>query len=302
MPLLRVEAEKLSNNYLEAGVVTEIIEKDAMFALLPFMQVNNKAYLYNREKTLPGADWLDPNDTISESAATFDEVVAKLRILAGDVDVDNFLRETMGDTNDQVTEQIQAKAKAIRQQFQICLARGDNAVNTKQFDGLPKLTSTGQTKAIGVNGGALTLTALDELKDMVPLGPDCYIMRSGTRRAYLNAIRAAGGTTPPMIQLENFTGGPVLAHDGIPIIVNDYLAGDEDQGTSQDNTCSIYAIRFNESDGLHGLFGGASAGIRLEEVGPVQNKDAQRIRLKWYVGLALKSTKSIARLKGITNI
>ncbi|ENK7527313.1 phage major capsid protein, partial [Acinetobacter baumannii] len=34
----------------------------------------------------------------------------------------------------------------------------------------------------------------------------------------------------------------------------------------------------------------------------VQNKDATRIRLKWYVGLVLKSTKSLARLKGVTNI
>jgi hypothetical protein len=33
----------------------------------------------------------------------------------------------------------------------------------------------------------------------------------------------------------------------------------------------------------------------------VQNKDAQRIRVKWYCGLALKSTKSLARLSGITN-
>jgi hypothetical protein len=301
MPLLRAEAEKLSNNYLEAGVVTEIIDRDQMFALLPFMQVNNKAYLYNRESTLPGADWLDPNDTINEEGATFEEVVAKLRILAGDVDVDNFLRETMGDTNDQLAEQIQAKAKGIRQKFHICLARGDSAVNTKQFDGLPKLVTAGQTLEAGVNGAPLALTMLDELKDAVPLGADAFVMRSGTRRAYLNAIRAAGGTTPPMIQLENFTGGPVLAHDGIPIIVNDFLAADEDMGTATD-TCSVYAVRFNEADGLHGIFGGSTAGVRVEEVGTVQNKDAVRIRLKWYVGLALKSTKSIARLQGVTNI
>lgn len=301
MPLLRVEAEKLSNNYLEAGVVTEIIDRDAMMALLPFMQINNKAYLYNREKTLPGADWLDPNDTINESAAEFEEVVAKLRILVGDVDVDNFLRETMADTNDQLTTQIQAKAKAVRQMFHICVARGDSAANAKQFDGLPKLVTAGQTISAGVNGAPLSLTMLDELKDAVPLGADAFVMRSGTRRAYLAAIRAAGGTTPPMIQLENFNGGPLLAHDGIPIIVNDFLADDEDQGTNTD-TCSVYAVRFNESDGLHGLYGGPTAGIRVEEVGTVQNKDAQRIRLKWYCGLALKSTKSIARIKGVTNI
>lgn len=301
MPLLRTEAEKLSNNHLEGGVIDEIIDRDEMLALLPFQRVDSKALVYNREKTLGDAAWLDPNDTIDESAATFDEVVAKLRILGGDVDVDNFLNETMGDTNDQLVTQIKSKAKAVNRQFHMCVAAGDNTKNAKQFDGLPKLVTEDQTLEAGENGAAISLTMLDELKDAVPLRPDAFIMRSGTRRAILNAMRLAGGTTPPMITLENFNGAPVLAHDGVPILVNDFLAADETVGTNA-KTCSVYAVRFNEVDGLVGLYGGKTAGIRVEYVGTVQNKDAQRIRVKWYVSLALKSTKSIARLKGVTNI
>ncbi|EXW34610.1 hypothetical protein J889_3896, partial [Acinetobacter baumannii 44327_6] len=37
MPLLREEAAKLSNNQLVSGVVEEIIDKDEMFAFLPFV-------------------------------------------------------------------------------------------------------------------------------------------------------------------------------------------------------------------------------------------------------------------------
>lgn len=88
MPLLREEAEKLSNNELEQGVIETIIDRDDLFAILPFMKINSKAYLYNREKTLSEATFIDVNDTIPEGAATFEECVAKLRILAGDVDVD----------------------------------------------------------------------------------------------------------------------------------------------------------------------------------------------------------------------
>lgn len=301
MPLLRTEAEKLSTDYLEAGVIQEIIVRDYMFALLPFMQVNNRAYVYNREKTLPGADWLDPNDTVNEEAATFDEIVAKLRILAGDVDVDNFLRETMGDTNDQVAIQIAQKARGLAQMFHTCVAKGNSAVNAKQFDGLPTLVSADQTISAGTDGAALTLSMLDELKHAIPHGPDAFVMRAGTERALKQLMRAAGGTTPPMMQLPNFSGAPVLHHDGVPVLINDYLDGAEAQGTN-DTTCSIYAIRFNEVDGLHGLFGGPNAGVRVEEVGTVQTKDAQRIRLKWYCGLALKSTKSLARIQGVTNV
>lgn len=42
--------------------------------------------------------------------------------------------------------------------------------------------------------------------------------------------------------------------------------------------------------------------MRVENIGTVQNKDAYRFRMKWYASLVLKSTKSLARLKGVTNI
>ena len=55
MALLKAEAEKLSNNQLIAGVIDQIIERDDLMAVLPFVGVNGKAYVYNRENTLGGA-------------------------------------------------------------------------------------------------------------------------------------------------------------------------------------------------------------------------------------------------------
>lgn len=304
MPLLKAEAEKLSNNQLLSGVITEIIDRDDMFALLPFVKSDNKAFMYNRENALATADWLDPNETISEGASTFTEVVAKLRILAGDVDVDKFLSGTMGDTNNQLAVQIAQKAKGIARQFHQALATGDATANPKQFDGLAKIAaSLGSTQKVsaGTNGNALTLTMLDELCDAVPHGADVLVMRRGTIRAYRALLRATYGTDAVMQQLENF-GRPMLTHNGIPIIMNEFLAGNETKGTSNGNTTSIYALRMNEADGLFGLYGGESAGLVVENIGTVQNKDAVRIRLKWYCSLALKSTRSMAQLSGVTNI
>ncbi len=300
MPLLRVEAEKLSNNTLLSGVIEEVINTDEMLGLLPFTQVNSKALIYNRENGLSAATWLDPNEAVTEGAATFTEVTAKLKILAGDVDIDKFLSATMGDTNNQVAVQVAAKAKALMIEFSTALARGDEDSNAKTFDGLPNLVTSGQTITAGANGNAVTLTMLDELRDAVLTGTNAYIMRKGTWRAIKALMRAAGGNTAEMLQLENF-GRPVPAIDGIPVFLNDYLAADETQG-SANATCSIYSVRFDEADGLHGLFGGENAGFVVEPIGTVQNKDAERIRLKWYCGLALKSTKSLARIKGITNV
>jgi hypothetical protein len=303
MALLKTEAEKLSNNQLVSGVIDQIIERDDLFSVLPFVGVNGKAYVYNRENALGGAAFLDPNDSVSESAATFTEVVAKLRILAGDVDVDKFLQTTMGDTNDQMAIQIAKKAKAVARAFHQTLATGDTGTNAKAFDGLPTLAAAApstQNLSAGANGNALTLSMLDELCDAVPNGADVIVMRRGTIRAFRGLLRATYGTDAVMQQLENF-GRPMLTHNGIPVIMNEFLAADEDQGTALDTT-SVYALRLNELDGLHGLYGGDNAGIVVENIGTVQNKDATRIRLKWYTGLALKSSRSIARLKGVTNV
>ena len=303
MALLKAEAEKLSNNQLIAGVIEQIIDRNDLMAVLPFAQVNGKAYVYNRENTLAGADWLDPNDAINEGASTFTEVVAKLRILAGDVDVDKFLQATMGNTNDQMAIQIAQKAKGVAREFSRTLALGNATTNAKEFDGLPQLAAAAggtQTVTAGANGAALTLTMLDELVDAVPNGPDVIVMRRGTIRAFRALLRATYGTDAVMQQLENF-GRPMLTHNGIPIIMNEFLGATETQGSSS-ATCSVYALRMNELDGLHGLYGGDNAGIVVENIGTVQNKDAVRIRLKWYTGLALKSTRSIGRLKGVTNV
>lgn len=301
MPLLRDEAEKLSNNVLEQGVIEEIIDNDGMFSLMPFKRIVGKAYVYNRENSLSEAEFLDPYDIVPEGGATFDEVVSKLRILAGDVDVDNFIDETMGDTNDQTAVQIAAKAKGLRRKFQRTLAIGNSATNAKEFDGLATLTDASQVLAAAGEGEALTFAMLDQLLRSVPLGADALVMRGGTHDAILAMLRNLGGTTPDHVTLPG-SGVMVPAYRRTPIIINDFLPIEDHGIVGGVQTCSIYAARFNEADGLHGIYGGPSAGVRFQAIGTLQNKDADRYRLKWYTGTALKSTKSLGRLKGVTNV
>lgn len=305
MPLLRAHAEVLSQNDVVAGIIEELITVDQVFDLLPFVTVNGKAYVYKRENTsqmaTTGVTYYDPDDAITESSAQYTEIVTKLRILAGDVDVDKFLLETMSDTEDQLATQIATKVKVLGRAYQNSLVNGANGTNPKEFDGVKALTTAGQTIAAGTNGAALTLGMLDQLVDTVVNGPDCIFMRSGTRRAFVNLLRTVGsGADAVTMQLPNFSR-PVLTHNGTPIMVNDFLPSNEAKGTSGNVCASVYAVRMNELDGLHGLAGGSAAGIRVEAVGTVQNKDAIRTRVKWYCGLALKSTLSLARLEGVTN-
>lgn len=300
MPLLVAEAAKLSIEDRQRGVIEEIIDQDELFALLPFVKANDKVYSYVREGTLSEGAFLDAYEDVPEGAATFDPVDTRLKVLAGQVDMDNFTTEVQSALNDQIAIQIAAKAKALGRKFRRTLITGNSAVNAKEFDGIRTLMPAGQTLAAGANGGAISFAALDELRDMVKLGADVLMMRKSVWRAIRELSRAMGGNTADMIQLENF-GRPIPAYDGLPVIINDFVPIDETQGTNDDTT-SVYALRLNEADGFHGIFGGASAGIRMEEIGLLESKDASRWRVKWYCGTALKATHSVARLKGVTNV
>lgn len=290
MPLLREVAAQLSQEEMLRGVIEEFIAKDDLFNILPFSPTEGKALVYHREKTIATGDWLDPNEDVKESTSTFDEVTTQLRILIGDVDVDKFIQGTMSNINDQKAIQIASKLKGMRNQFRDALINGLQA--NKQFDGLNALVASGQI--IDAGATAMAFSMFDELTDAVKLGADCIMMRSEHIRAYKAMLRLMGGNTGGMIQLPNFDR-PVLAHDGCPILVNDFIKKNAATGTAD-----IFAFRLDEDNGLHGLHAAAHpAGFAIEDLGTVQNRDATRTRIKMYCGLALKATHALAKLANV---
>jgi len=146
---------------------------------------------------------------------------------------------------------------------------------------------------MGPNGGTLTLAKLDELIDRVRGGkPDLLLMSRRSRRTLNEIARASGGFLEA--DRDEF-GRMVQYYDGIPIGLNDYIADDQAVGTSTD--CStIYAMQFGEG-GLAGLT--APGGLTVERVGSLETKDASRIRVKWYAGLALFNSVKLAKLVGV---
>lgn len=299
MALLREDAERLSNNKLISGVIEEIIVRDAIYAFLPWVGTNNKAYVYNREDTLPTINFYNPNEAIGEGTGTTETVTVLLKIMAHNVDVDKFLSGTMNDTNNQVAIQLQFAAKAVDMKFRDVMINGDSQANPKLFDGMKKLVTAEQTIYAGTNGGSLTFDALDELIHMVPNRPDALLMNFATYRALRALMRDLSSVQPDMIKVKDFDRA-LPSYDGIPIMLSDYILSDETRGTNT-KTTSVYAVRMNTVDGLHGIYGDPTAGVVVENIGTREAYDANRWRLKWYVSMALKSTKSIARLAGIAN-
>ena len=296
MPLLKVEADKLSQSDMVRGIIEEFIDQEELFALLPFVGTSGKSYDYNREATLATGNWLNPNEEVQESASTFEEVSTRLRILIGDVDVDKFIDGTESDTNSQKAIQIQSKLKGMRNQYKNTLINGLQA--NKEFDGLQKLVHNDQI--ITGEEALLDMAMLDELTAAVKTGADVIMMRPEHYRKYKQLMRTFGGNTGGMMQIENF-GRPVLAHDGVPIIVNEYIEKRDNQAADGGKVSDIFSLHLNEANGVHGLFANQhAAGFAIEDIGTVQNKDATRTRIKMYSGLALKSTLSLAKLSNVS--
>ena len=367
MALLSAEAEKLSLPMLQRGVIDNVITSDQLFAVVPFLPMDGKVHLYNRENDLGSAEFYDVNDSLSESAATFSDLSQALKRIIGQVDVDDFLQSTMSDQQDQTALQIGKKSKVVGRKFADTMVNGNITINAKEFNGLRKILAglgASQLDVAAVQGAALSYDYLDWLIDAVKIGDTAaFVMNSRTIRSYVKLQRALGGTTPETVSI----GGTVFnAYRGRPILKNDWVPIDEDSegtansetddwvlstayaladkvvavatpdgtklfkcttagtsggsepswdttpgNTTVDNTAtwtcfasslaSIFHLYPDETEGFHGLMSRQNAGIDVVDVGPVENKDAHRYRVRWYTAVVLKAALALAGVRGVNN-
>lgn len=295
MSLTMAEAAKLTQDLLLRGVIETIVIESQLLAYLPFMSVTGNALTYNVESALPTAQFYTVNDLWSEDTPTFAQKTAKLAILGGDADVDNFLQQTYANPNDLAAAVVAAKAKAVGRRWSDTFFNGDSAGDPKSFDGLHKLIPAGQRLSMGANGGALTLDKIDELVDLVKPGkPDAIFLSKRTRRKLKQLRRGAANVME--VDIDQF-GRRVEFYDGIPLVVDDFIRDDRAVGTSGTVCSTIYAVQFGYGRGVMGIHNG---GVQVEEVGALETKDATRRRVKWYAAVVNFRDIAAAALEGIT--
>ncbi len=293
MALTLVEASKLSNDTLLSGVIETIAAESPVLQRLPFIEIVGNGLSYNREEDAPTAAFYDVGDTWAEDTPTFTQATASLKILGGDADIDNFLKSTRSNIQDLEAAVVQLKARAVQALFDDTFVNGDDTSDPNSFDGVDLLVSAGQTVSMGTDGDSLTLAKLDELIDKVRGGkPELLLMSRRTRRS-LNILARASGS---FLEADRDQFGNMLQfYDGIPIGLNDYISDATTVGANSD--CStVYAMQFGEG-ALAGLT--APGGLTVERVGSLETKDASRIRVKWYAGLALFNSVKLAKLSGV---
>jgi hypothetical protein len=304
MALTLTEAAKFTVNMVKRGVLETIIKDSPVLQRLPFTDVVGNALQYLQESTLGSGTFYDPGEVWTEQTPTFVQKTAGIKIMGGDADIDEFLKATRSDKTDLESSTIQKKAKGVRFTFLDRFYYGNSATNSKEFDGLHVLIPAAQQLHAGAGavGAALSVSNhLDPLFDLVRDGnADLTILTRNLRRRISQYIRANGG----LYQAEfNEVGQTVRSWNDVPIVIDDMLLQTEAIAAGAYTaktggvTSTVFTVRFG-SDDLEGLQNG---GLSVRKLGTLESKDAQRWRIRWYVGLALFRDLSAALIDGIND-
>jgi len=292
MSVLSVLAGKLSAETTERAVIEYMADKDELFALLPFTKSPTNIYSWYRTGDVPTASVVDPYGTIPEVDTVGTVMQNKISMIAADVVVYNFEATAVEQLVDRVLEKTLAASEAITRAFKRLFITGNQA-NPNEFDGLDRFVDASMIVDAGSGGAPISFQLLDQLLEKFPAGaePTAIIVHP---RTYLS-IKALLRTlyiNPEHVMLPDF-GRPVMAYNGIPILRNEYIP-------ITTGLTSVYAVRLGQT-AVHGVYMGDNAGVVIEEVGKVQDKDARKWRLKWYVSMASKNKWDVAKIININN-
>lgn len=301
--LTMIEAAKLMNNPMQSGIVEIFATNNPVLERLPFVDISGNAYKYNREGSLPGIAFRGINESYTESTGVINPQTETLTICGGDSDYDVALVKMGAGSNNLRAAHDALKAKSLTLSWLKTFFDGNSESEPREFDGLNvRLSGTTQELETGAAGGAaLTLDLLDELIDAIQGTPDVLLMNKTMRRKVNKLRRAASQATE--VVTDAF-GRQIEAYAGIPIgVVGDdasntaILGFDEDDGSGNLDTTSIYAVRFG-LDALHGI---ETEPLSVRDLGEQSSKPAYRTRIEWYSGLVIKHPKAVARLRWINN-
>lgn len=306
MPITQSQAALHTTNMVKKGVLKEIIREAPVLQDMQWIDVVGNAYQYTRQSTLPDVQFYSPNEVWTESTGDVTQHTAVLRIMGGDADVDNFLRQTRSNYTDIEAETIEDKATAAKHTAMDSIYYGDNSANPKQFDGLAKIVSTITAQQIhegsGSTGSALNASNLDLIVHKVRAGkPQMLTMTREIHARMAQYLRAKNNlfTTD-----RDKYGNWMTMWNGMRVEYDDFLTQTETitsgafSSKTGGATSSIWALRF----GLKDFLGLQSGGLSTKKLGQLESKDAVRWRVKWYISCALMRTIAVGWIDGITDV
>jgi len=154
-------------------------------------------------------------------------------------------------------------------------------------------TRYGSHLGSGASGATLSLAKLEQLIDMVKGGPPTMLLMSPRSRRKINSLCRAAGVT--LVTTLGLFQEQIQAYNGVPIGTSHWVKDDYVVGGGS-NCSLIFAFQMGDN-----AVAGVSTPdmISTERLGKLETKDAERIRMKWYVSLAVYSLPRACMLTGV---
>lgn len=301
------------------GIIQEIIEEGQILPLLPVTGITGKSLLYNRESTLPSADFFDIHEQIPWQADTAyaTQVEVELKRVIHQTILDNFMAKNYKNPNDYESIVMQELAKGCLRTIESNLIYANPTTNTKAIASLWSLCPTAQVVNNHATGGALSLAKLREAMDLVRVPGRKIILCTRAIGRRFDAAFQEGDLGKGQISWRvDQLGQRVTIFNGADIIRSDYVLqteGDSARPLTWGGTDATYKTNSSlwiltltplTSGGLSLVVGADTGGpsfFSVTKLSELEDYDAAGIRLTAYVNLALGSTKSIAKVDNVTD-
>ena len=306
-----------NGQYKKAGVIKTFVDTSPLLAAMPMLPIMGNSFAWTRQVALGSAGTRAVNGSFTESAGQVENRSVGLKIIGGDLDVDQFLLATHGPEHRAIQEQAKAALIAQTISWQIIkgsvTAAGGATADANGIDGLQvrygggfggtAVVDGGENAAqILLNGGAGDALSLRDLDTAIQAteNPTHLLMAKKMRVNITAKLRGAASLATSRDEY----GRIVTTYNGIPIIDADVLgtvSGLEQLGFNEgasSNRSSIYVLSLSDM----GLAMVTNGGVQVRDLGEQNAKAVQRTRVEMYCNIADMHPRCVARLYNIADV
>lgn len=295
-------APATAENAQRLDVITELANSP-LFGLVPQAETIGGGIFFNRQGELGEGGFRALNEDYDGTLGSLDPQSAAMKEFGGSVKTDVGLIEMYG--RGEHANQVNMKAQSMRIDYERTFINGSEATNGgRGFNGLKLLVrDSGQEIANHASAGPLSLKALQEAQDELPPGVQSYIICSKAMRRIIT--RSEANTSISNVDRVMDEYGIQRDTYGTSIIIPTDV--DSRRNLIQpfdepNNTTSIYLVAFGDNylTGMQGAVRG-QYGIGVYDLPEGSAGPFLMTRIRWRLGLAMKHSRSVVRLKNITN-
>jgi hypothetical protein len=151
-----------NGQFKKAGVIKTFVETSPLLAAMPMLPIQGNSFAWTRQVSLGTAGTRAVNGSYSEGVGAVETRSVGLKIIGGDMDIDQFLLQTHGPEHRAIQEQAKAALIAQTISWQIIkgsvTTAGGATADGNGIDGLQVRYGGGFGSTTVVDGGTLTLS------------------------------------------------------------------------------------------------------------------------------------------------